>query len=168
MLFPKMAVKVFLKEFSGGGGLSLIFFFFLLKFSTPRIKHLFSQALNGRLPLEHGSDRRETLGKRVSDDSRHFIFRHPPIFFGIFFVQKFGVNFFFKNAAFWRSQEFLSVTGRFLVENHCLQFVYFLSTILDRGVKVVQTVFAADLAPKMTFILNHVGCLLLFNVVMIL
>ena len=30
---------------------------------------------NGRLPPEDGSDRRETLGKRVSDDSRHFIFR---------------------------------------------------------------------------------------------
>ena len=40
------------------------------------------QTLNGRLPLEHGSDRRETLGKRVSDDSRHFIFRRPKIFFG--------------------------------------------------------------------------------------
>ena len=30
---------------------------------------------NGRLPLENGSDRRETVRKRVSDDSRHFIFR---------------------------------------------------------------------------------------------
>ena len=27
------------------------------------------QTLNGRLPLEHGSDLRETLGKRVSDDA---------------------------------------------------------------------------------------------------
>ena len=34
-----------------------------------------TQTLNGRLAPEHGSDRRETLGKRVSDDSRHFIFR---------------------------------------------------------------------------------------------
>ena len=30
---------------------------------------------NGCLPLEDGSDRRETLGKRVSDSSKHFIFR---------------------------------------------------------------------------------------------
>ena len=30
---------------------------------------------NGRLPLEDGSDRHETLGKRVSGDSRRFIFR---------------------------------------------------------------------------------------------
>ena len=33
------------------------------------------ETLNGRLPLKHGSDRRETSGKRVSDDPRHFIFR---------------------------------------------------------------------------------------------
>ena len=28
----------------------------------------------GRLTLEHGADRRETLGKRVSDDSPHSMF----------------------------------------------------------------------------------------------
>ena len=32
-------------------------------------------AFGGRLPLKLGSDRRETLPKRVSDDPRHFIFR---------------------------------------------------------------------------------------------
>ena len=36
---------------------------------------------NGRLPPEDGSDRPQTLGKRVSGDPRHFIFRRPPIFF---------------------------------------------------------------------------------------
>ena len=30
---------------------------------------------NGRLPTEDGSVRPQTLGKRVSDDARHFIFR---------------------------------------------------------------------------------------------
>ena len=30
---------------------------------------------NGRLPPEHGSDRRETLAKRVSDDLQLFIFQ---------------------------------------------------------------------------------------------
>ena len=45
----------------------------------------FSETLNGRLPLKHGSDRPETLPKRVSDDSRHFIFRRrKPKFFSIF------------------------------------------------------------------------------------
>ncbi len=33
------------------------------------------QTLNGRLPLKLGSDRPQTLPKRVSDDPRHFIFR---------------------------------------------------------------------------------------------
>ena len=31
-------------------------------------------------PPEDGSDRRETLAKCVSDDSRHLIFRRPKIF----------------------------------------------------------------------------------------
>ena len=34
---------------------------------------------------ENGSDRRETLGKRVSDDSQHFIFRRRKNFFGKIF-----------------------------------------------------------------------------------
>ena len=33
------------------------------------------QTLNGRLPLKLGSDRPQTLPKRVSDDPRHFIVR---------------------------------------------------------------------------------------------
>ena len=33
------------------------------------------QTLNGHLPLKLGSDRPQTLPKRVSDDPRHFIFR---------------------------------------------------------------------------------------------
>ena len=40
------------------------------------------QTLNGRLPLKLGSDRRETLPKRVSDDPGHFIFRRRTCFFG--------------------------------------------------------------------------------------
>ena len=43
--------------------------------SFPRQKQIFLKPLNGRLPLEDGSDRPETLGKRVSVGSRHFIFR---------------------------------------------------------------------------------------------
>ena len=50
---------------------------------TPRLgndgkntkNQIFFENLNGRLALEDGSDRRETLGKRVSDDLEHFIFR---------------------------------------------------------------------------------------------
>ena len=47
---------------------------------------------NGRLPPEDGSDRRETLGKRVSDDLQHFIFRRQ---------KKFWMNFFRKSKK-WR------------------------------------------------------------------
>ena len=36
---------------------------------------------NGRLPPEDGSDRRETFGKRVSDDLQLLIFRRPKFFF---------------------------------------------------------------------------------------
>ena len=35
------------------------------------------QTLNGRLHLDHGSDRRETLGKRVSDEWHFFFHAHP-------------------------------------------------------------------------------------------
>ena len=52
-------------------------FFGRLKFSGSN----FSETLNGRLPLEDGSDRRETLPKRVSDDPQHFIFRRRKKFF---------------------------------------------------------------------------------------
>ena len=44
------------------------------------------ETLNGRLPPEDGSVRPQTLGKRVSDDSRHFIFRRRKKMFTIFFV----------------------------------------------------------------------------------
>ena len=49
----------------------------LTSFSTPKTKFLFDflQTLKIRLPPEDGSVWPETLGKRVSDDPRHFIFR---------------------------------------------------------------------------------------------
>ena len=34
----------------------------------------FCETLNGRLPLEHSSDSRETLAKRVSEDLQIFVF----------------------------------------------------------------------------------------------
>ena len=40
----------------------------------------FFETSNGRLPPKHGSDRRETLPKRVSGDRRHFIFRRRQTF----------------------------------------------------------------------------------------
>ena len=46
------------------------------------------QTLNGRLPLEQSSHSRQTLRKRVSDDSRRFIFRRRKKFFDEIFGLK--------------------------------------------------------------------------------
>ena len=54
------------------------------------------QTLNGRLTLEHGSDRRETLGKRVSDDLEHFIFRRRKKKLAKKFQKSLQVNFCFQ------------------------------------------------------------------------
>ena len=51
-----------------------------------------SKILTGRLPPEDGSDWRETLGKRVSDDFAKLIFRAENFFGGVIFGKnrKFG------------------------------------------------------------------------------
>ena len=51
---------------------------------------------NGRLPPEHGSNRRETLAKRVSDHLQLFIFRPRKKVLDDFFSKIFGVEFFFQ------------------------------------------------------------------------
>ena len=72
---------------------------------------------NDCLPPEDGRDRRETWGKRISDVSSRFIFRHPQHFWWDVFSHK---NFNLTNLWLGRSNDFLSVTGRFLVKNNCL------------------------------------------------
>ena len=60
----------------------------------------FFETSSGRLPLEQSSDRRETLGKRVSDDSRHFMFRRPKDFLSMnSFKNNFGGQFFFQETS---------------------------------------------------------------------
>ena len=51
-----------------------------------------SKILTGRLPPEDGSDWRETLGKRVSDDFAKMIFPAEIFFWGHFFekIENFG------------------------------------------------------------------------------
>ena len=57
-------------------------------FHSSTNKFLFETS-NGRLPPEDGSDRLQTLGKRVSGDPRHCIFRRPQTFLAAtFFVGK--------------------------------------------------------------------------------
>ena len=96
--------------------------------------------------------------RTTGNELRRRICLYPLLLFQIFkklqFVEKqIGTKMtpiFLKNHAFRRSQEFLSVIGRFLVENHCLQFVCFISTILGEGVNESKRVFEVDLGPKMT------------------
>ena len=47
-----------------------------------------SKTLKGRLPPEDGSDRRETLGKHVSDDFANMIFQVEKQFWRTFFLKK--------------------------------------------------------------------------------
>ncbi len=49
----------------------------------------FCKTLTGRLPPEDGSARPQTLGKRVSDDSRHFIVRRQNKNLRKFSIKKF-------------------------------------------------------------------------------
>ena len=71
-----------------------------LPFRTPtREFRFFFETSNGRLPPEHGSDRPETLAKRVSDDLQLFIFRRRKFFGGIFFSKKSsGADLFFQKS----------------------------------------------------------------------
>ena len=55
-----------------------------------------SQTLNGRLPPEDSSDWPETLGKRVSDDLEHFIFRRRKKKLAFFFSKIFAGRFLFS------------------------------------------------------------------------
>ena len=57
-----------------------------------RTKLKFCKTLNGRLPPEDGSVRPQTLGKRVSDDSQRFIFRHRKKQLDDFFTTNFDTR----------------------------------------------------------------------------
>ena len=51
------------------------------------VENFFETSIGRLPPPKHGSDRRETLLKRVSGDPRHFIFRRPQTFLATkFFV----------------------------------------------------------------------------------
>ena len=77
-------------------------------------RKLFGKTLNGRLPLEHGTYGRQTLAKRISDDSQHFIFRRPKNFLGEIFRSK--TWFFVDFKEFWRSNSQMDLSINFYVE----------------------------------------------------
>ena len=114
----------------------------------------FCKTLPSRLPLEDGSVRPQTLGKRVSDDSQHFIFRRRKHFFGKIFWWKFsskkkivGKS---TNCLFLRSYGFLDVIGRCASKSYPQSFDFQLSTTFGGGVKEIVSIFAPDFRPKMT------------------
>ena len=63
--------------------------------TTITTEAFFFKALNGRLPLEHSSDRRETSANRISDDLQFFVFRRWILLFGKKH-EIFGGRFFFQ------------------------------------------------------------------------
>ena len=54
--------------------------------------NFFWKTLNGRLPFEHDPYTRQTLPKRVSDDSQHFIFRRQRSTFCLNFRRNFWIE----------------------------------------------------------------------------
>ena len=56
----------------------------------------------------------------------------------------------FKKLVFWRSYEFLSVSGRSVVKSYCPNCLYFWGDFLGEGVKDSIRVGNLDLGPKMT------------------
>ena len=59
--------------------------------SSPKIFRK-CETWNGRLPLKHGSVRPQTLGKRISDDSPHYMFPCRTFFVGCVFGICFGLK----------------------------------------------------------------------------
>ena len=64
---------------------------------------IFFENLNGRLALEDGSDWRETLGKRVSDDLEHFIFQRRKLWENAFRMI-WNISFFDAEKQKWQKQ----------------------------------------------------------------
>ena len=109
----------------------------------------FSETSKGRLPLEHGSDRRETLGKRVSDDLQHFIFRRPKIFPDEIFGAR--VKIFCMICSFWKSWIILSITSIFSMRNDPISPKVQVSTFLGEGVQRRFSNFSLTFSPKPTY-----------------
>ena len=78
--------------------------------------------LNARLPLENGSHSPQTLAKRVSDDSQHFIFRLPKNSLSRFCdeIQQFLHVF----RPILKSYTFLSVSGICSMKNYTMWTKY--------------------------------------------
>ena len=106
----------------------------------------FCKTLTGRLPPEDGSVRPQTLGKRVSDDSRHFIFRRRKFSIRIFIKKIFVGK--LTNCLFLRSYGFLNVIGRCASKSYPQSFDFQLSTTFSGGVKEIVSIFSLIFGQK--------------------
>ena len=95
-----------------------------------------SKILKGHLPPEDGSDRRETLGKRVSDDFAKMIFRAEKIVRGDIFFDLFSRLFF----------KILAGLSKFLISKKLPpgNFVWLGKSFLQNRLKRVSPKFHAD------------------------
>ena len=109
------------------------------------------RTLNGRLPLEYGSVRPQTLGKCVSDDSQHFIFRRRKKKIAKIFDENFrkkkivGKS---TNCLFLRSYGFLDLIGRCASKSYPQSFDFQLSTTFGGGVKEIVSIFSPTFGQK--------------------
>ena len=111
----------------------------------------FCKTLTGRLPPEDGSVRPQTLGKRVSDDSRHFIFRRRKKIWRKFSIKIFITKIFvgkLTNCLFWRSYGFSDVIGRCASKSYPQSFDFQLSTTFGGGVKEIVSIFFPTFGQK--------------------
>ena len=67
-----------------------------------------------------------------------------------FFAKTKKYDFVCSNLSFWRSSDFLSVTGRFVVFSNCLPPFYFLVTTLGGGVNESKRFFFVHWETKVT------------------
>ena len=99
---------------------------------------------NGRLPLKHASVHPQTLSKRFSHDSPHFMFRPKTFIFGCVFRFLFQSRNYRKieNCLCWRSWEFLDTTGVSAMKNDPQWTDFQVSTTFGRGVQIDITIFS--------------------------
>ena len=120
------------------------------KIAPPHAEKKIGETLKGRLPLEHASDRRETFGKRVSDDLQLFIFRHRNKFLVISFSKKNSGQFFFQETGVLEELGFFKPRWQIRRQKLLPVVRLFWGRIPWRGKNHSICAENLDLAPKMT------------------
>ena len=112
---------------------------------TPKICRNFEWPFTPRTWLRSAGN----FGKMRFRQFATFHFSTLNFFFEFFVGKHFRSRFFFKKVRFWRSYEFLSMTGTFLAKSYCPNCPYFWGDFLGEGVNDSICVENLDLEPKM-------------------